>query len=379
MTAMPTNPLLLLAEMSFLMEKTARLLKTGFVADKAVLVTLAWFHNDKTGQCNPSISTISLHCDLAMRSVSRSLRRLEKAGTISVKTTGRSHQFLLNFQPLSEDETAATPDSLSGQTCQPVISDLTQSHLRPDSLSGQTCQPVISDLTQSHLRPDRLSGQTCQPVIQSTRELQENSHHLQGQPGEDDEDEKTLRHVVQAAVSEKKEKRRDIEWNADSVEAWRAINEALGRPPGRPFSDEELHALGIWTAAHGNVVRSADMDDLRWFLIECQPRYDSLIRAAHEAIPEHSPLRRRRRAAGRVIAQMQDHIDLARQFRELLSAQKNKNRGLSPPPGDCHALARALLGWDVSPSLLWEQWQPDAQRELLRAVSAQPTPNAPAH
>lgn len=48
--------------------------------EKSVLVALAHRHNAKTGQCNPSVETLSIMTGCSERSVQRSLRKL-----ISVK------------------------------------------------------------------------------------------------------------------------------------------------------------------------------------------------------------------------------------------------------------------------------------------------------
>lgn len=44
--------------------------------DKAILNALAWCHHAKTGQCNPSVETISLMTGCSERTVQRSLKKL---------------------------------------------------------------------------------------------------------------------------------------------------------------------------------------------------------------------------------------------------------------------------------------------------------------
>lgn len=56
---------------------------------RLVLLTLAYHHNEKTGQCTPSVDTIAAAADLSDRSVERATKALAQAGMITVSPRTR--------------------------------------------------------------------------------------------------------------------------------------------------------------------------------------------------------------------------------------------------------------------------------------------------
>lgn len=65
--------------------------------ERLVFVILAHYKNEKTGKCNPSISTIARGANISERQAHRIVNRLEKLGLIGVhRHRGRSSQFQVN-------------------------------------------------------------------------------------------------------------------------------------------------------------------------------------------------------------------------------------------------------------------------------------------
>lgn len=61
----------------------------------AVLMSLAYYHNEQTGQCNPSIRTLADNANMTPLSIRRRINELERMGIISVERGSgtRSNQF----------------------------------------------------------------------------------------------------------------------------------------------------------------------------------------------------------------------------------------------------------------------------------------------
>lgn len=70
----------------------------GRSSDKAVLVALANYHHDKTGECRPGIDTLAGFTELNRKTVMPALDRLREAGFIDFeKGTRRHRSYVLNF------------------------------------------------------------------------------------------------------------------------------------------------------------------------------------------------------------------------------------------------------------------------------------------
>jgi len=72
-------------------------------AEKAVLIALCDFMNDKTGLCSPSYETLSITTGYERTTVCRKLKELRKRGFISWKTVRRNGQFGFNCYEIHRD------------------------------------------------------------------------------------------------------------------------------------------------------------------------------------------------------------------------------------------------------------------------------------
>jgi DNA-binding transcriptional MocR family regulator len=87
----------------------------------AVLRDLA-DHASESGSCWPAVATMAAETGLSRRTVQRALRRLEAAGLISVRPTGRGSLYVLALPR------KANPQVVS--RCQSDASEASESHLR---------------------------------------------------------------------------------------------------------------------------------------------------------------------------------------------------------------------------------------------------------
>ena len=123
---------------------------------KFVLVALSDQSNDN-GVCWPSIPQIAKRCGLDVRSVSRSLAKLEQMGLIERDVLqGRGTTYRLVFINQSAEtpltNCPATPDKLS---CPPLTNcpePLTNCHATPDKLSSKPSVTISNHQEQGKLR-----------------------------------------------------------------------------------------------------------------------------------------------------------------------------------------------------------------------------------
>ena len=123
---------------------------------KFVLVALSDQSNDN-GVCWPSIPQIAKRCGLDVRSVSRSLAKLEQMGLIERDVLqGRGTTYRLVFINQSAETPLtnchATPDKLS---CPPLTNcpePLTNCHATPDKLSSKPSVTISNHQEQGKLR-----------------------------------------------------------------------------------------------------------------------------------------------------------------------------------------------------------------------------------
>lgn len=83
--------------------------------EKYVLFMLAYYHNDETHRCDPSMERLGGVLLMSARHVRRTIRVLEKKGMITThERLGTSHQYDLNF--LQTPDTDVRGDGMSGGT-----------------------------------------------------------------------------------------------------------------------------------------------------------------------------------------------------------------------------------------------------------------------
>jgi DNA-binding MarR family transcriptional regulator len=123
---------------------------------KFVLVALSDQSNDN-GVCWPSIPQIAKRCGLDVRSVSRSLAKLEQMGLIERDVLqGRGTTYRLVFINQSAETPLtnchATPDKLSSLPLTNCPEPLTNCHATPDKLSSKPSVTISNHQEQGKLR-----------------------------------------------------------------------------------------------------------------------------------------------------------------------------------------------------------------------------------
>jgi len=123
---------------------------------KFVLVALSDQSNDN-GVCWPSIPQIAKRCGLDVRSVSRSLAKLEQMGLIERDVLqGRGTTYRLVFINQSAEtpltNCPATPDKLSSLPLTNCPEPLTNCHATPDKLSSKPSVTISNHQEQGKLR-----------------------------------------------------------------------------------------------------------------------------------------------------------------------------------------------------------------------------------
>lgn len=229
--------------------------------ETVVLARMAEIQNDSGGACWLSLENISADCRMSLRQTKRIVKSLcqKERGLIAFEKKGRSNCYRLtlpqtgaHWAPIKGEKGAQwTPFAAeTGAYWAPFAAE-TGAQWTPGKVPiGSEKVPIGSEKV-----PNRHPNQKNQEEPEDEPEGSSSSSVSDGKPSRTDSD--------RLDFAEKKEKRRDIHWNGDSAEARRALNEALGRPPGRGFSGEEMHHLGNWIASNGGLVSAADMDDLR--------------------------------------------------------------------------------------------------------------------
>jgi DNA-binding transcriptional MocR family regulator len=112
----------------------------------AVLMTLAFFHNDATGECFPSIATVSRHCGACERRVKQATALLAEMGLISWKRGGTSEGNASNRYTLFGKPNA--PDKTGNRV--PVSSRVKRAQKSPFQTGNRV--PVSNGQTSAHDR-----------------------------------------------------------------------------------------------------------------------------------------------------------------------------------------------------------------------------------
>lgn len=110
---------------------------------KAVLIALASFADNQTGECFPRIEKLAEIAQISVRNVNRGIQELEEIGLIERSRTGRSNRYML----------AMNSDRKAHQIRQPDASDTPKS----DNLAHQIRQEGASDTPKPSSSIEELS------------------------------------------------------------------------------------------------------------------------------------------------------------------------------------------------------------------------------